>query len=412
MEMRAVLRLCAGLAMAGSVLCGNAVAATERGKVEAEFRRWLDTDIRLQAKRAQISSRTLDQALGGIRLDWSLPDLATKKFKSQRQSEFRSPAAYFKQSRLSSLARAGRKHLAKWDRTLGVIEQRYGVPRRIIIAIWARESDFGRAKLPHNAIRALATEAFMGRRKAFFRPELLAALKIVDQGHISAGRMKSSWAGALGHPQFLPSKFLKFAVDFDGDGRRDIWNSVPDALASIANYLRQHGWQSGRDWGFEANVPAKVACTLEGPDKGGKIADWVRLGVTRVSGRPFPQGELGRKGFLLMPAGRLGPAFIATPNFFVLKTYNESDLYALFIGHLADRFGADRPFVGKWRKTGGFNRRDVQLMQQRLEKKGHDVGGADGLVGFRTRVAVGLWQVKTGRSPTCFPDAGLVRSIR
>jgi lytic murein transglycosylase len=399
-------------AVFGLMMIGSAMAAVDRGKVEAEFRRWLDTDIRLEARRAGISARTLDQVLSGIRLDWSLPDLATTKIKSQRQSEFRSPAAYFKQSRLSSLASAGRKQLAKWDRTLDAIEKHFGVPRRIIIAIWARESDFGRAKLPYNAVRALASEAFMGRRKAAFRPELLAALKIIDQGHVSANRMKSSWAGALGHPQFLPSSFLKFAVDFDGDGRRDIWGSVPDALASIANYLKQNGWQSGRDWGFEAKVPANVACTLEGPDKGGKIADWVRSGVTRIRGRPFPQGEMGRKGFLLMPAGRLGPAYIATPNFYVLKTYNESDLYALFIGHLADRLHADRPFVGKWGKTGGFNRRDVQLMQQRLEKKGYDVGGADGLVGFKTRVAVGLWQTRAGLSPTCFPDAGLIRKIR
>ena len=407
MRLRAVLSVLIGLMMVGS-----AAAAVDRGKVEADFRRWLDTDIRLDARRAGISARTLDQVLGALSLDWSLPDLATTKIKSQQQSEFRSPAAYFKQSRLSSLASIGRTQLAKWDRTLDAIEQRYGVPRRIIIAIWARESDFGRAILPHNAIRALATEAFMGRRKANFRPELLAALRIIDQGHISADRMKSSWAGALGHPQFLPSSFLQYAVDFDGDGRRDIWGSVPDALASIANYLKQNGWQSGRDWGFEAKVPANVACTLEGPDKGGKIADWVRFGVTRVSGRPFPQGELGREGFLLMPAGRLGPAYIATPNFYVLKTYNESDLYALFIGHLADRLRADRPFVGQWQMTGGFNRHDVQLMQQRLEKKGYDVGGADGLVGFKTRVAVGQWQVKAGRSPTCFPDAGLIRSIR
>jgi lytic murein transglycosylase len=407
MRLRVVLGVLFGL-----VLAGSATAAADRGKMEAEFRRWLDTDIRLEARRAGISAKTLDKLLGAIRLDWSLPDLATTKIKTQRQSEFRSPAVYFKQSRLSSLASAGRKQLAKWDRTLTAIEQRFGVPRRIRIAIGARESDVGRAKLPHNAIRALATEAFMGRRKAYFRPEFLAALKIIDQGHISAERMKSSWAGALGHPQFLPSSFSKFAVDFDGDGRRDIWGSVPDALASIANYLKQHGWQSGRDWGFEAIVPANVACALEGPDKGAKIAEWVRQGVTRVSGRSFPRGELGRKGFLLMPAGRLGPAYIATPNFYVLKTYNESDLYALFIGHLADRFGADRPFVGKWRQTGGFNRRDVQLMQQRLEKKGYDVGGADGLVGFKTRVAVGLWQVKAGLSPTCFPDAGLIGKIR
>ncbi len=399
--------------IAGLAIIAPATADVERGKVEAEFRRWLATDIRVAARRAGISAKTLDQALATIRLEWGLPDLVTSQPATQRQSEFRSPASYFKQSRLHALAGAGRKQLARWASTLAAIERRYGVPRRIVVAVWARESDFGRARLPYNALGALATEAFMGRRKAAFRPELLAALKIVDQGHISAQRMKSSWAGALGHPQFLPSSFLRFAVDFDGDGRRDIWNSVPDALASIANYLKQNGWQSGQGWGFEAHVPANVACTLEGPDKGGKIADWVRLGVTRVNGKALPKDEIGRNGFLLMPAGRLGPAFIATPNFYVLKTYNESDLYALFIGHLADRMRADRPFVGQWRTTtGGFNRRDIRLMQQRLEARGYDVGGADGLIGFKTRVAVGLWQQRAGRSPTCFPDARLIGAIR
>src|SRR5690606_1302359 len=248
--------------------------------------------------------------------------------------------------------------------------------------------------------------------KAFFRRELVAALQIVEAGHITPERMKSSWAGAMGQPQFLPSMFLDYAVDHDGDGRRDIWGSVPDALASIANHLARHGWQAGRDWGFEVDVPASVSCALEGPDRGKPIGEWASLGIARVAGRTWPEAELAREGFLLMPAGRHGPAFIATANFYVLKSYNESDLYALYIGNLADRFSTDRPFVAPWGKVGRFNRGDVRRMQERLQAMGHDVGGVDGLVGYKTRRSIGAWQTKAGLAQTCFPDTDLIRRLR
>ena len=225
--------------------------------------------------------------------------------------------------------------------------------------------------------------------------------------------MKSSWAGALGQPQFLPSSFLKHAVDFDGDGHADIWNSEADALASIANYLVDYGWVKGRDWGFEVTVPESVSCALEGPDQGKRISDWAEMGIDRVSGKAFPPNEARAEGFLLMPAGRNGPAFIVTPNFYVLKEYNESDLYALFIGHGADRIaGGDRTFAGKWGKVGGLYRSDIASLQRALEAKGYDVGSADGLPGFRTRRSIGDWQAKNGRPPTCFPDAELVAAVQ
>ncbi len=163
----------------------------------------------------------------------------------------------------------------------------------------------------------------------------------------------------MGQPQFLPTKFLSFAVDADGDGRRDIWTSEVDTLGSIANFLKSNGWQGDRDWGFEARIPKSVSCAMECPDQGMAIDDWVALGVTRISDRPFPDHERTRPGFLMMPAGRYGPAFITTENFYVLKTYNESDLYALFIGHLADRMRWNNAFVAPWRSLSGFNRGDV-----------------------------------------------------
>ncbi len=388
-----------------------------RRQVEVNFQKWLKTSLWRQAKNHGISRHIFKKATGGLILRWKLPDLRppgrpAKLSHAYDQSEFASPERYFNQRNINLLVRMGRERLRKWGSVLARIERRYGVPKKILLAIWGRESGFGRARLPHNAIEVLATLSFMGRRKEYFNNELLAALKIVQQGHITITEMKSSWAGALGQPQFLPSKFLHYAVDFDGDGKRDIWRSVPDSLASIANYLRQNGWQPGRDWGFEAVIPQNISCALEGPDKGMAVKQWMERGVRRVKNRRFPASEKNAKAFLLMPAGRHGPAFIATKNFYTLKTYNESDLYALFIGHLADRMGSNKPFIRPWSKFGGFTRRNVQLMQQRLEKKGYNVGGADGLVGFRTRVAVGVWQERAGRRATCFPDARLVQEIR
>jgi membrane-bound lytic murein transglycosylase B len=225
--------------------------------------------------------------------------------------------------------------------------------------------------------------------------------------------MKSSWAGALGQPQFMPTSFLKHAVDFDGDGRVDIWNSTPDTLASIANYLVHYGWAKGRGWGFEVTVPESVSCSLEGPDQGKSISQWAAMGIKRVGAKPFPASELKAEGFLLMPAGRSGPAFIATPNFYVLKQYNTSDLYALFIGHGADRIAhGDSDFSGSWGAVGGLYRSDIAGLQRALEAKGYDVGSADGLPGFKTRRSIGEWQAKNGRAATCFPDADLVAALK
>ncbi len=392
-------------------------AAVDRQAVESLFHDWVEADLWPEARRAGVSRKTFQAAMAGVTLNWDLPDLAPPGSSphgpaEQRQSEFRAPAAYFAPKRLANLARLGSGQLAKWKKTLDGIERRYGVPREIVVAIWARESDFGRAPLPYNAVRSIATQAFMGRRKDLFRAELLAALKILEQGHIPPSRMKSAWAGALGQPQFMPTKFLDYAVDFDGDGRRDIWNSVPDTLASIAHFLKEHGWQSGRDWGFEASVPEHVSCALEGPEQGRPVREWIDAGVTRVSGRAFPESEHRKTGYLMMPAGRLGPAFIATENFYILKFYNESDLYALYIGHLADRMRGAGPFRQSWSKLDRFNRRDVRRMQEKLVGFGYDVGGVDGLVGFKTRTATGDWQQKNGLPATCFPGTQTLRALR
>jgi len=311
------------------------------------------------------------------------------------------------------VTQGGRARAARLSTTLAAIEKRYGVPRGVILAIWGRESGFGAAKMPYDAFEVLGTKAWLATRKDMFRTELLGALQMLQQGHVTRDMMRSSWAGALGQPQFLPTSFLKHAVDFDGDGRIDIWSSQPDTLASIAKYLVDYGWVRGRDWGYEVQVPQDVSCALEGPDQGKKISAWAKMGVERIGGKAFPKTEMGKEGFLLMPAGRNGPAFISTQNFYVLKEYNESDLYALFVGHAADRIGSgDRNFAATWGKVGGLYRSDVAAMQRGLEAKGYDVGGADGLPGFKTRRSIGDWQAKSGMSPTCFPDRAIVDALR
>jgi lytic murein transglycosylase len=385
--------------------------------VEALFRQWLADDLWPEARTRGVSQETFNAAFAGVKPNLKLPDLvlpgqAPGTPRDQHQAEFRSPGAYFAENTVRGVTAGGRSRAGRHGPTLAAIEQSTGVPGSIVLAIWGRESGFGAAKIPHDAIEVLATKAFLATRKEMFRKEILAALEMIQRG-VPRTAMKSSWAGALGQPQFLPSSYLAHAADGDGDGRADIWNSEPDTLASIASYLAHFGWVKGRDWGFEVIVPDSVSCALEGPDRGRKISEWAALGISRVGGRAFPEHEARQEGFLLMPAGRHGPAFIVTPNFYVLKAYNESDLYALFVGHAADRIAyGDRTFTSAWGEVGGLNRTDVAALQRGLERLGHDVGGADGLAGFKTRRSIGAWQSANGMRPTCFPDAGLVRALR
>ncbi len=393
-------------------------SAQNRPDVERQFQQWITTDLGPEARKAGISDRTLRAAFDGIKLNWSLPDLLPPgskppKQQDQSQAEFSSPGAYFNENRLQTLGLAGRGLAGTYAAGLKKIEAAYGVPGEVIIAVWGRESGFGKAKLPYSAIEVLATKAFMSTRKPMFREELIAALTMIERGDVTASTMKGSWAGALGQPQFMPTSYLKYAVDFDKDGHPDIWNSVPDTLASIANYLKQEGWQRGRDWGFEVSIPANVSCAQEGPDLAKPISAWAATGITRISGKAFPASEMKAQGMMLLPAGRNGPEFIVTPNFYVLKEYNNSDLYALFIGNLADRIAyGSGPFQAKWGDVGKMLRSDVLSMQKALVAKGYDVGNVDGLPGFKTRRSLGDWQAKAGISPTCYPDASLKAKLR
>ncbi|MDY8109150.1 lytic murein transglycosylase [Fulvimarina sp. 2208YS6-2-32] len=395
---------------------GPAGASRADQSLTKDFRTFLETAIWPEAEAQGVSREIFDAAFAGVEPDLDLPDLTlpgeTEAVSPINvQAEFKNGSDYLSERALAETVRSGKALLETHAGLLDRIEARYGVPAPVLVAIWGRESAFGNATIPHDAFEVLGTKAWLARRKEMFRTELVAALKIASNGDRAVRDMRSSWAGALGQPQFMPSKFLDYAVDFDGDGKRDIWNSVPDTLGSIANYLKEHGWQPGRDWGFEVTVAKGLSCTLEGPDKGRPISRFVEDGAARVSGRPFPGHELAGTGHLMMPAGRKGPAFIATPNFYVIKAYNNSDLYALFVGHVADRMIGAGPLVAPFASTDGLTRGDVAAVQAALVDKGFDVGGIDGLAGFKTRRAIGAVEAELGLAETCWPSRDLVEAL-
>jgi lytic murein transglycosylase len=419
------LSLAVPLLLSVEVQAANAVT-TYKKAVEAQFVTWLK-DLWPDAEAAGISRKTFDAELKGLKLDWSLPQLvlpnpaapdgpalpASLKPKPRQQAEFGVPQIYFSKRSLNALAATGRSKYKRLAPSLKKIQKQYDVPASIVVAIWGRETGFGGAKLPYDAVSAIATQAFMGRRQDEFRPQLIGALKILELGQATRAEMTSSWAGAMGHTQFLPGDFEDYAVDFDGDGRRDIWKSVPDALASAGNSLHSQGWDGNQPWAYEIDLPKGFDCTLQGPDKARPISDWIKLGVVRVRERAFPQARLNDSAFLVLPAGLKGPAFLATNNFSVLKLYNNSDVYAIFVGHVADMIAYNSPadFVGKWKKVDRFSRDRMLKFQKVLVAQGRDVGKVDGLVGFKTRQSIGLEEKKFGMPLTCYPSHALVRRV-
>jgi lytic murein transglycosylase len=423
----AALLLVIDLAQAAEAQGLDEVAVYKRA-VERRFGEWLE-QLWPEAQAAGVSRAPFDSTLKGLKLNWSLPQLVlpnpaspggpplpqvlAESTKPQHQPEFDVPAGYFKEATLTNLAATGRAKLAEWRPTLAEIQKRYGVPASIVVAIWGRETGFGRIDAPYDAVEAIATQGFMGRRPDEFRKQLIVALKILQEGHATRGEMKSSWAGAMGYTQFMPTDFENYAVDFDADGKRDIWGSIADALASTGNSLRMQGWDGSKPWGYEVRLPKSFDCTLQGPDKARAIAEWVKLGAAPVSGSPFPPETLAEQAFLVLPAGLKGPAFLATNNFSVLKLYNNSDVYAIFVGHVADMIATNAPvqFEGAWQPVERLARDRVQRFQQVLVAKGYDVGKVDGLAGFKTRAAIGLEEKQLGLPLSCYPSHALVDAV-
>jgi lytic murein transglycosylase len=368
-----------------------------------------------EAEKAGVSRATFEAETSGLEPDYKLPDLllpGRPATGAPSQAEFvQVPADYLKEASIARLAAEGQRLMQKHRATLNAIEQRFGVPPTIILAIWGRETDFGRYTLPYDAVRVLATQAYVGRRKEQYRNEFILALKILSDGDVKRKDMRSSWAGATGLTQFLPSEFYHHGVDFDGDGHRDIWSSVPDALASAAQQLVNKGWQAGLRWAYEVRAPANVDCTEGVAEVTKPIGDWMRAGFVPVRGQKLSAAEAAQPASLLQPEGIYGPAFLTTKNYFVIKEYNFSDLYVLFVGHLSDRMVSPEPFEVPWSAATQLRTADVEAMQRQLTRIGLYSDKVDGKAGMKTRAALGAWQKSAGLKVDCWPSEAVLRAI-
>jgi lytic murein transglycosylase len=368
-----------------------------------------------EAQAAGVSRATFDAQTGSLEPDYKLPDLilpGRPATGAPSQAEFvQVPADYLKEASITRLATEGRRLLEKYRSALSAIESRFGVPATIVLAIWGRETDYGRYTLPYDGLRVLATQAYVGRRKDQYRNEFILALKMIGDGEVKRNDMRSSWAGATGLTQFLPSEFYKHGVDFDGDGRKDIWHSVPDALASAAQQLVNKGWQRGLRWAYEVRAPANVDCTIGVPEVTKPIAEWLREGFVPVRGMQLSKAEQAQPASLLQPEGIYGPAFLATANYFVIKEYNFSDLYVLFVGHLSDRMVSPQPFATPWSASTQLRTADVEAMQRGLTRLGLYKDKLDGKAGMQTRAALGAYQKSAGLKVDCWPSEAVLRSI-
>jgi lytic murein transglycosylase len=354
-----------------------------------------------QAQARGISRATFDLAFRGVTPDASIVAL-TKK-----QSEFSAPIwSYLENAVGGTRIQRGRDAAAENAAVLAQIEARYGVPREVVLGVWGMETNYGSFKGGKDVIRSLATLASIRYRGDFFRDELLTALELIEKGYAGRDELRGSWAGAMGHTQFMPSSYLKHAVDWTGDGHADIWSSTSDALASTANYLRNHGWAQGLPWGMEVSLPVGFDHRLDKASFGSFAA----AGVRRVDGRALPSSGSGR---LFYPAGHTGPVLLLTANFDVIKKYNSSDAYALAVGHLGDRIMGRPAIQAEWPvRAARLDMAGTRDLQQRLKALGLYDHDADGRIGTGTREAVRQYQISAGEIPDGYPTPALLARMR
>jgi len=379
---------------------GGGSPAWAQDASDARFQRFVQ-GLWPAAKGRGVSRATFEEAFRGVEPDPKIIAL-TKK-----QSEFVRPVWDYINGAISAqrLDR-GRQMAAEWSKTLDAVERAYGVPRSVVLGVWGMETNFGSFTGSIYVVRALATLAYTGYRDGFFKEELLTALQVLEENHIDRTKMLGSWAGAMGQTQFMPSSFVKYAVDGNRDGVRDIWASVPDALASTANYLRQHGWEPGLPWGFEVKIPQGF--DFRHLRQG--FAGWQQLGLRRMDGKAMPRtGE----ATLFLPGGANGPAFLVTANYDVIKAYNSSDAYAMGVANLGDRVLGGLPIQGAWPKDEPMLDKDQrQELQKRLAGLGFYQGETDGKFGSRTRDAVRNFQLRRGLTPDGYADLAVLRELR
>ncbi len=314
-----------------------------------------------------------------------------------KQPEFTKPIWKYLDTAVSAKrVLQGRKLLARHHELLKKVEKQYGIQPEYIVAIWGLETGYGSNFGSNNVLRSLATLAYASERKAFYRRELISALKIIQQGDISAEKMIGSWAGAMGHTQFMPSTYENFAVSFDGDSRRDLWNSLNDVFASTANYLEKSGWQRNQPWGIEIKLPNVMNWELTDPSIWLVMAEWGKAGLTRIDGRSLNSFDK-KEARLFLPAGHKGPVFLVFRNFLTIKQYNNADSYALAVAYLGDRIRGSKEITTEWPRNDmplSFN--ENKDLQSLLSGLGYDVGEVDGKIGPNTRQALRAWQKDKG----------------
>ncbi|WP_295314683.1 lytic murein transglycosylase [Roseobacter sp.] len=385
-------------------------AVTDTAKVEvvaspAGFDRWV-TGFKRRARAQGISAGTLDAAFRNVSYD------ADVIRRDRNQSEFTKTIWDYLGSAASATRIAnGRIALKNHNSTLTAIEKRYGVEKEVVVAVWGLESAYGTFRGKNDVVTSLATLSFDGRRGAFFEEQLIAALKILQNGDTSPRKMTGSWAGAMGHTQFIPTSYLSYAVDFDGDGRRDIWAENPvDALASTAAYLKKSGWTKGQPWGVEVRIPKGFDYTLADRKIRKSPGQWARLGVVDMNGRAVP--DHGRASVLL-PAGAQGAAFLIFDNFKAIEAYNSADAYVIGVGHLSDRIKGGPAIRASWPTDDrALTRAEREEMQRRLTGKGFSTQGIDGRIGPKTIDAVRSYQRAQGIVPDGYASLTLLKRLR
>jgi len=376
--------------------------------VDPGFRHWL-IEFSVEAAREGISSQTYAKVFAGI----EEPDPEVIR-KASFQPEFTTTIWDYLDTRVNDRSVATGTIMAQRHvDTLTAVERRFGIDRSVLLAIWSMESAYGaileRPGLLHYVPQALATLAYADQRRArFARTQLLAALQILQTGDITTEQLYGSWAGAMGHTQFIPTSYLAYAVDMDGSGHRDIWNSIPDALATAANLLAQNGWRTGKTWGYEAKAPQN-GFQYNGQTK--TLAQWRQLGFIPPDGRKYP--DLEERAELKMLAGAEGPAFLLLRNFFVIKRYNNSDFYALAVGLLADRLAGQKGMVQDWpRPPGALSIAEKRELQELLQRRGLYSGAIDGDLGTMSQQAIRAFQNQAGLPVTGMATQKELRALR
>ncbi len=394
------------LANAGDLRADTeSTGGVEQSAEPIPFDKWVE-QLWPQAKAGGVTRKVFDAAFKGVK-----PDPRVEKADSN-QAEFVKPVwEYLDRAVSKRRIKNGRAKLRKYNSKLRRIERKYGVDRHVLVAIWGIETRYGRNKGSHNVIQAMASMAYSGRRTDFGRKQVLAALEILQRGDTTIDKLKGSWAGAMGHTQFIPTTFNKYGVDFTGDGQRDIWRSMSDALASAANYLSESGWETGQPWGYEIKLPKDFDYSQTGLGIRKLTAEWVGLGAKRIDGAKFDQWAL--EASVIVPAGANGPAFLVFNNFRMIMRYNNAVSYALAVSYLSDRLRGGSWIRQAWPKSDRpLSSKQKLELQELLSGKGYSIGDIDGRIGPKTVTALRDYQQKSGLVPDGYASESLLRHLR